>query len=415
MLKKILPILLTAALLVGCTPTPTASVFLKEVPLRTEMRAVTVDDALRNSLYDLTSELAPDYFRESEKQNQIFSPLSLWVALGVLREGATAETRREIEAIMKIPAEFDSGKTIPDLSAALNFMVDSVLAKGKEKNGILLTNGIFFDGRYADDILPAFWDKAASIWGTETAQVDFTKEAVTREIIRQWVSDNTQTFLDDYEATFATDGTAILNIYNVLYLKDLWTRPFTRLDGQIFHAPTGDVTVPFISQLSNEVLYADHPQARAAAFSGETGIRVWFVLPRGQAEPQSLIPDLAQILKGSAKAIRFQAPVLAIDGENLSLMELLKRKGYTRMFNDAQLDGMLTTKGAAVTEIKQKTKLELDEKGFKAAAVTEIGIGKTATPVDDPVDFIVDQPYLLVIEYQGLPLFVANVQDPSER
>ncbi len=415
MLKHTLPILLTAALLGGCAPAPAASVFLKEVPLQTQPRTVTVEEALRTSLYDMNTELAPDYFRESEKPNQIFSPLSLWYALGVLREGATGETRREIEAIMKIPAEFDSGKTIPDLSAALNFMVDSVLAKGKTKNGILLTNGIFFDGRYAEDILPAYWDKAAMIWGTETAQVDFTKEAVTKEIIRQWVSDNTETFLDDYEATFATDGSAILNIYNVLYLKDLWTKPFARLDGQIFHAPTGDVTVPFISQLSNEFLYRDHPKARAAAFSGETGIRVWFVLPRGQADPQSLIPDLAQILTGDKTPVRFKAPVLAIDGENLSLMELLKSKGYTRMFSDAELDAMLTTEGAAVTEIKQKTKLELDEKGFKAAAVTEIGIGKTATPVDDPVDFTVDQPYLLVIEYQGLPLFVANVQDPSEQ
>ena len=57
----------------------------------------------------------------------------------------------------------------------------------------------------------------------------------------------------------------------------------------------------------------------------------------------------------------------------------------------------------------------MDENGFKAAAVTEIQMGTTSAPSDPPIEFTVDRPYLLLIEYQGLPLFVAQITDPSEK
>ena len=417
MFKKAVPLLLSAILLGGCTPSPTpaASVFLKQVPLQTTAKQVTIPDEVRRSLYDLSTELTADYFKTGKKKNQIFSPLSLWYALGVLREGATGETLQEIEGIMKLPQGFDSSKTIPDLSAALNFMVDSKIATKPTKNGIMLTNGIFFDQRFAKNIKESYWQKAAGTWGTETAQVDFTKEAATKEIIRQWVSENTEAFIDDYEATFATDGTAILNIYNVLYLKDLWPEPFARLDGEVFHAPGGDVTAPFVSKLAEGATYHDHAKAQAVAFNGETGLKVWFLLPKNNAAPTDLIPDLQAIVSGGkATPVMFKAPVLDIDGENLSLKDLLQSKGYTRMFIDAQLDEMLTGVTAAVSEIRQKTKLQLDENGFKAAAVTEIGVLETSAP-EQPVEFTADRPYLLVIEYQGLPLFITQIQDPTEK
>ncbi len=419
MLKNLIPWILGLALLTACNPapSPTASVFLKQVPVNSTTQKIDVPQDIKTSIFELATEITPDYFQVSEKDNQIFSPLSLWYALGVLREGATGETLAELNEMMKLPAAFDSSQVIPDLSATLNFMEASQLAKDKSRHGIQLTNGIFFDEKFRDNILESYWQKAAEVWGTETARVDFTREEATKEVIRQWVSDKTEAFIDDYEATFATDGSAILNIYNVLYLKDLWMDPFIKLEDQVFYAPEADVTVPYFGLLApKNGFYHDHEKARAAAFSGEKGIRVWFLLPKEEARPVDLIPDLQSILSGGEDAyVDFKAPILDIDGENLSLKDLLQAKGYTHLFNDAQLDQMLTGVDAAVSEIKQKTKLQMDEKGFKAAAVTEIGIQETSAPADPPIDFTVDQPYLLVIEYQGLPLFISQITDPSEK
>lgn len=419
MKRSTIPLILGLSLLAGCAPVTPASVFLKQVPVNSARTAVVVPSEIRSSLYELAEEITPAYFAASEKKNQIFCPLSLWTALGVLREGAAGETLAELNRLMKLPAGFDSSKVIPDLSRSLNFMTASKLLRDKpddSKYGIRLTNGIFFDSRYAANIKSQYFETTASVWSAETAQVDFTKEKETKEIIRQWVSDKTDRFMEDYEATFETDGSAILNIYNVLYLTDLWLVPFQKLQNQTFHAPSGDVQVPFVGRLADGTDYVDHAKAQAVAFPGEQGIRVWFLLPRGEAEPLDLIPELASILsEGSPALVDFKAPALDINGENLSLKKLLIDKGYTNMFLSADLSNMLSGVTASVTEIKQKTKLQLDEKGFKAAAVTEIGVGKTSLPGDNKIEFTLDRPYLLVIEYQGLPLFISRIQDPSEK
>lgn len=410
MFRSIQVLLLTAILITGCAPAPAASVFLKEVPRGAAAGELVLTPALTGCLYDMTTELAPDFFASRETANGAFSPLSLWVALGVLREGATGETRSEIDRMMKLPPAFDSSTLIPELSASLNFLEESRISEEPSQNGILLTNGIFFDRRYAGNIKKSYWEKAADVWGTETAQVDFSQAAETREIIRQWVSDHTETFIDDYEAAFASDGTAILNIYNVLYLRDLWLEPFERLEDQLFHAPDREVTAPFMGSRS-EAQYHDHATAQAAAFPGETGLRVWYLLPKDEAEPASLIPDLQSILSGGSPAmLDFRGPLLTLDGADRSLVELLKQKGYSRLFTDPELDGMVSGIPAAVSEIRQKTKLQLDESGVKAAAASEIGMTYAAPP---PIQFIVDRPFLLVIEYQGLPLVISVIQDPT--
>ena len=415
-MKKLISLLMPLLLLISCATAPAGAAILKEVPLNDTRTEVSVPKEFQSSILDLSEEITPAYFAAAEKANQIFSPVSLWYALGVLREGAAGETREELDRLMKLEPGFDPSEVIPDLSKALNFMEDSELANIDAKGGIRLSNGLFIDAEHRQAILDQYLERAAAVWGTETATVDFTKETETRETIRKWVSAKTDDFISDYEATFSSDGSAILNIYNVLYLQDHWLRPFNMLDDQVFHSPDKDVTVPFMGSVRNADAYSITERYQAAAFNGEKGIRLWYILPK-EGDPLDLIPDIRTILTQEATdqlpMLNVKAPVLDIDGENLALKPLLMEKGYTNLFTDANLEQMLTGVDAAVEDIRQKTRLQVDEKGFKAAAVTEIVVEETAAP--DPVDFLVDSPFLLVIEYEGLPLFISHIADPSEK
>ena len=413
MSKKIFAVLVSLFLLGGCAVS-TEAAFLKEVPLNSTTKAIVVPDGIKSALFEMTKEITPDYFRASTKANQIFSPLSLWYALGVLREGATGASLEEIDRMMKLPSDFNSAEIIPELSKTLNFMEASKLLKDGTKSGIRLTNGIFFDKKYRKNIKDAFLNKAATVWGTETAQVDFTKKAETQKLIKDWVSKKTDEFIPDYEASFADDGSAILNIYNVLYLKDQWLMPFDKLPDQVFHTVSGDVTTAFMGITEFSSAYAETARYQAAAYNGEKGIRVWFLLPKTGVAPMELIPDIQQVISTDRSALlNFKAPTLDVDGDNLSLKSVLMGKGYTKIFTDGEFDNMLSGVTAVVEDIKQKTKLQMDEKGFKAAAVTEISMTDTSAPADPPIEFTVDRPYLIVIEYQGLPLFISNISDPS--
>lgn len=414
MLKKILS-LCFGLLMTACTAAPAGAVILKEVALNDSQTEIAVPEEIRTSIFSLTEEITPDYFASSEKSNQIFSPVSLWYALGVLREGATGETLDELDRLMKLHAGFDSQAVIPGLSRSLNFMEESELHGIGEKGGIRLSNGIFVDEGHRANILDDYLTTAAEVWGAETGVVDFTREADTKETIRKWVAEKTDDFIPDYEASFNDDGSAILNIYNVLYLQDHWHTPFNKLGDQVFHTPEKDITVPYMGDMRYADGYSSTETYRAASFEGEKGIRLWFILPEN-GEPLSLIPEIRSILDtepGNGIMLNFKSPIIDIDGENLPMKELLKEKGYTDMFTNASLDNMLQDVDAVVDDIRQKTRLKIDEKGFKAAAVTEIGISETSLP--ETTDFFVDRPYLVVIEYEGLPLFVSHISDPGEK
>ena len=418
-MKGIPALLLGVTLLSGCAQ-PAQGAFLKEVPLNNTSQSFVVPENISDSLFKLTAQITPAYFKTSQKANQIFSPLSLWYALGVLREGAAGASLAELNEIMKLPGDFNSAAVIPVMSRGLNFMESSKLTKETVKNGIRLTNGIFFEGKYRKNLKDSFMQRAAEVWGTESAAVDFTNKAATQKIIQDWVSSKTEGFIPNYEAVFPNDGTAILNIYNVLYLQDVWIDSFAELPGEVFHAPGKEVSASFIAHSKVTQDYQETPEYRAAAFPSEKGIRVWFIVPKS-GSPLDLLPQLKPILERSAQSdqrsvlLNFKAPFLDVDGENLSLKSVLMDQGYQKIFTQGEFDQMISGIQTNVNEIRQKTRLKMDEKGFKAAAVTEIGMVGTSLPADPPVDFTVDRPYLLFIEYQGLPLFVAQITDPTEK
>ena len=127
MFKRIPTLCLTLFLLAGCTVS-TEAAFLKEVPLNTSTQEISVPGEVITAMFELTNEITPDYFKASKKANQIFSPLSLWYALGVLREGASGASLTELNQMMKLSASFDATTVIPILSKTLNFMEASKIA-----------------------------------------------------------------------------------------------------------------------------------------------------------------------------------------------------------------------------------------------------------------------------------------------
>lgn len=412
MKRMLISALLGVTLLAGCSPSISGGTILKQVKVEDTQINAKIDSETRQSIFDLSNELTGAFFASSEDPNQAFSPLSLWYALGVLREGANGETLAELNRMMKLPQGFDSSKTIPDLSKSLNFMTK----KDGVESGLRVTNGIFLDQKYRDKILDDYLKKSTDIWGTDVAAVDFTKETETKEIIRDWVKDKTNGFIPNYEPSFQTDGSNVLNIYNALYLKDAWVNSFNRTTDVPFKTAQGEVKIPFFGATTFSKSYYTSPEAEAVSLSGETGLNVWFILPKEGSDPASALPHLKDILASeNPQTVEFKAPVLSFESPKVSIKDLLVAKGYGTIFGTGDFSKLLKDQEVQVGNISQKTKLEMDEKGFEAAAVTEISAEATAVPDPKaPPKFIVNRPFLYVIEYQGLPLLIGRVTDPSK-
>jgi serpin B len=63
----------------------------------------------------------------------------------------------------------------------------------------------------------------------------------------------------------------------------------------------------------------------------------------------------------------------------------------------------------------QKVLVDIDEKGTEAAAITTIAMAVDSAAGPQPIQFIVDRPFLFVLrdEVYGAPLFVGRIVHPG--
>jgi serpin B len=95
----------------------------------------------------------------------------------------------------------------------------------------------------------------------------------------------------------------------------------------------------------------------------------------------------------------------------------LQKLGMVSMFGgeDTDFSGIHPTAPLAVSFVKQKTALKLNEEGSEAAAATIVGMDMLAPPAGDilpPTPFILNRPFLLFIKEKstGAVLFEGIVR-----
>jgi serine protease inhibitor len=88
--------------------------------------------------------------------------------------------------------------------------------------------------------------------------------------------------------------------------------------------------------------------------------------------------------------------------------------GITDLFQYSKADFSEAFEGPVfITAANQAVRVEIDEKGVKAAAYIEIPGAGEAMPPDEIIDFILDRPFLFVISDSGVPLFAGTVMQPA--
>jgi len=102
---------------------------------------------------------------ENNEKNMVYSPLSLKYALAMLRDGADAESREQIEDLIG----------------------DYELKKYVNSKNISLANAMFVRKSYKDNVLDSYIDGLKSDYGAEVVFDDFT----SAKSLNNWVSDKT--------------------------------------------------------------------------------------------------------------------------------------------------------------------------------------------------------------------------------
>jgi len=420
---KLIPIILAFLLLLaGCSSGKNAAYSAVALPVYPE--AIAFDDyEARNKVI---AENTPDevfvnaltQFAVSStgtllsgtRENQMYSPISLYYPLALCAVGAGGETKSQLFSALNM-AGFDD-KYIAEQSAKLfRFLyTDNDVSRLNLANSLWMEQYSFKE----DFISTAARDFYASLY-----EADFSQDSTAKEMAR-WVSENTGGLISP-EYDFSED--LVLMILNTIYFKDAWSKPFEKQlteEDEFTLSDGSTVTADFMNMTSNRN-YIDGDGWSLLSLGTVGGASMNFVLPDEGLAPEDLLaPEkLAAVLgmEGENVFAQVTASIPKFDfGVENGLKELLIALGAANALDPELADfSNMADDGLFISSARQLARISIDEDGVEAAAYTEISMDATSAIVDEPrpVELIFDRPFLFFIEYQGVILFTGVVQNPA--
>ena len=363
---------------------------------------VTEDNVLNSvRLFDAVS---------ADKDNSMFSPLSLNMALGMLAEGAQGSTK---EALDKYLGTSDYGAFAESYMklAKENYNRKS----GKDENYFEIANSF-----WGDDALPfkqEYKDALSQKFGAEISNMNFGDADKVISKVNRWVSDKTHKMIPTLLEDISPDTVSIL--VNTVYFESVWSDEwdYDTSNKDTFTLPDGSTKELTLMRNEGHV-YFENDKATAFGSSYKNGLEFIGILPKETGEFTLESLDIPSLLESRSYEydVTQQMPKLTFD-TNLPLSDALSAAGLSEIFDPgtADLSGM-SEEELWVSDVLQKTRLELDEHKTKAAAATAINLAtNAASPIErETKEVILDRSFAFMIyDYdQEQIVFLGKVTNP---
>lgn len=342
----------------------------------------------------------------TDSENRVYSPVSLYVALGMLTELADGDTKRQVMDLLGAADGESLRQTVHDLW--LGVYTDDGRSVCRLANGAFLRENAEVKQAAVDTLADSYFASSYRVpMGTETAN----------KAIASWLNRNTGGLLSEEAGNLRTDTDDLLRLYNTIYYKSSWWDAFESSDTKqdTFTAADGSKqTVDFMHR-ADDGGYRRGDDYTASYRRLRFGTMT-FVLPDEGVTPESLLQREGFLtdLNGeySAANVVWSLPKFDVKSST-DLSDILQSLGITDAFDGDKADFTpLTDSGAAVSGVMQAARVKIDEDGVEAAAYTEIVVADTAMMEQPPtVEMNLNRPFLFVIfNNDDVPLFIGTVQ-----
>ena len=348
--------------------------------------------------------------------NALLSPVSAGIVLSLTGAGARGETQAEFWEALRL-----DGLTQEEIQAG-NRSLHAVLTRPDPKVEVSLANAVWRrpDVAVEDD----FVDLARTYYGATVDEAEFGTPAGTARL-NEWTDEATRGKIKKLLEQTTPDTVMVLA--NALYFKGAWSAAFDpqRTRGGTFTTAAGTERTVFFMERDGqwEVLgpgEAHTGEARVKGVRlpyGEGRIAMYLFVPD---DLHRFIEDLtAERWAGLLEAFTPREGLVRVPRFRLELThelnEPLQALGLRRAFDGAAADfaGIFGegVRGIAITEVLQRTYMEVNEEGTEAAAATGVAMRESA-----PVPLMeVNRPFLLAVrdDESGALLFLGVVTDPA--
>ncbi|SHI36427.1 serpin B [Butyrivibrio fibrisolvens DSM 3071] len=340
------------------------------------------------------------------QENYMISPTSFRAAMALAIAGADNETKDELLHAMgfndmdelvawyvSVTESVDKySEWLEDAQKDFDKNKDDYGDDATEPSGAFdLENSIWRNTTAASgELSQDYMDYVAKNFGAAANNV--SADEIT-DAVNNWVNENTDGLIPSISNNLSA---ADLVLINTLYLKSSWRNDFSEYDTEEgdFTTITGDVVQKDFMNQTEEFMYYEDDDCKFVILPMNGGVDAVFIL--GDATGiMDKIPEASRE-DVSVSIPKFETETSFSQNE---LIGFCKERGATSAFEEgADFSLMSDEMSLFITDIIQKTKIEVDEKGVKAAAATDIMMcDACAQEEEKPKEFIADQPFTYMI------------------
>ena len=315
--------------------------------------------ALQNSvkLIDMLS-------TEASGKNIMFSPTSLNFALGMIAEGAKGETKEVLSAYLGTSDFASYAKEYLDKIQAYNTEDESYGYQSKVKiaDAVWVDNGLTLQEKFKNTVSDSF--------GAEVEAVDFSAAKKTCDVINSWCDKNTEGLIPKIITPDLINDNTGLCLTNSLYFESGWSgEPWNVSDTEESFGKKEKTK--YMTCIGDR--YYENDKATAFGRDYANGLSFIGILPNDEGDFNLEDLDIGGLLKSNPEYDEVDCKMPKLNFETSTVLnDMLSSLGLDNLFSsNADFSG-ITDQNVNVDTILQKTKLELDENGTKAAAVTAV-------------------------------------------
>ena len=375
----------------------------------------TIRETAVSSLTQFFTEASAEFLSSQNNENALWSPINAYIGLAMLTEITDGDSRKEILDLFGV-------SDIETLRSQVSAVWESVYEDdGNEistlANSLWLENGLNYNQDTMNNLAYHYY---ASVYQTDLGSKSANKE------IGNWLNKNTGEMLKDRTDKINLSPDTVLALYSTLFFQAKWGDEFdskNNTDG-IFYGVNGDTNVTYMNKKLCQMNYYWHDDYSAVALGLKNGSTMWFILPDEGKTTADVLSDgtygemisLGDGEEGwqNKKYMKVNLSVPKFDvSSTINLKEGLNKMGVTKVFDMESSDFTAITSDTLVyvSAVNQSARVEIDEKGVKAATYIEIPGAGAAQPPEEIIDFVLDRPFVFVISKGNLPLFTGVVNN----
>lgn len=353
------------------------------------------------------------FLLDADEENRVYSPLNVFMALGMLAEVTDGACRAQILDLVgcqDISELRTQASRVWNGAYRKDGAVSSVLA-----SSLWLSQDISFRKPTMEALAENYY--ASSYRGN-------MGEPAFQKALQDWLYTQTGGLLKEFPDVFSKD--TALALATTVYFQSKWENPFDEqaTHPEIFHSVNGDMQVDFMHG-TNVGTYYWADQFGAVTQKLESGGEMWFLLPDEGVSVDKILthPQLMDLILHSDKwenqkdlIIHESVPKFDVSSQ-MELRPGLQALGITDVFDARVSDFSPLSEdapGLYLSETPHHTRVAIDEEGITAAAYTVMSVEKSARPPAEEMDFTLNRPFVFVITSPDhLPLFAGVVQQPK--